>query len=393
MTIEEADKIADVILSAPEVYDSPPTKFPAASGATSDLKAYGEATVPNAAWMLGLPTSYSSSPIKGVYSCKYGFQNGYESLIKTWDYTQTGHYDDGGRYVTFDDIKMMAYVGIENYRAKLHGHRWRFNEKGINTVNDTWAYQRGSIVRQDDGKRWIKCRSGNVIPIPGVTIDGWVGTKGDRTMFWRPMTRRQAFKNPVAEYVPLIEGVDFPTEKVTRLVKAATIEGHNDLVQLRNVWDYADMNGKSSESIIVNTTSRLNYEGRMVVYVSELDGLDKKKYSNDIEEKSIVWVTSNTIPVYSVKYKAYDGGIEGYSSLEPINLNTYGSSLTWNSTSTARVFRSSFIPLAEGRQYHIYIKREDSRIYTSKFKSEDVNMKGGNLVVVRVKTDAKAMNF
>lgn len=384
MTIEQADKIADVILSAPKVYDTPPTKFPAASGMTSDFRAYGEAGILNSAWLLGL---------SNVYCCKYGFQQGYETQIKTWDYTQIGQNLKEGRYVTFDDIRMMAYVGIENYRAKLHGHRWRFNEKGINTVNDTGSYQRGCIVRQDDGKRWVKCRSGNVIPIPGVTIDGWVGTKGDRTMFWRPMTRRQAFKKPVAEHVPLLEGVDLPVENVTRLVKAATIEGKNDLVQLRNVWDYADMNGKKSESLITNGLSQLNYEGRMVVYVSEVDGLEKKKDIEDVKANSIVWVTSNTIPIYSVQYRGYNGAVEGYQSLSPITVNPSDRTILGKYTTIAKSFRSSFIPLAKGRLYYIYIQREDSRIYVSKYNANNGNMKGGNLVVVRVQTDAKAMNF
>ena len=374
MTLEQADKIADIILSAPKVFDSLPMQFPNASGITSESAAYGEGNIDNSAWLKGLTYISQIGQLSGngVYACKNGFQIGYERPIKDGDVTQLSvlHMPDG-RYATLDDIKMMAYVGIENYRAKAMGHRWRFNEKGVNTVNDTYAYHRGSIVRQEDGKRWIKCREGNVTPIPGVTIDGWVGRKGGThssvdPLLWSAFTRRPAYRKPTAVNIPLLDGVSFPFEKVTRFVKAATIEGHNDLVQLRDVWDYADMTGKTSEAIYTNGNRILNYEGRLVVRISEVDELEKEATQEEIEANSMVWVTSQAIPIDVDYYiSTADNRIDEHQSLTPTYASSYSTYVHKGSvTRWTRVFRSNFIPLAEGRTYYVYIEREDSRAST-----------------------------
>lgn len=397
MTIEQADKIADVILSAPEVYGAPPTMFPPASGIKSG-RVWGEGNVKNSAWLIGLPVPNEKPVGSGVYSCRYGFRESYSSIISTWGYTDFGTSGGSGRYVTFDDIKMMAYVGIENYRAKILGHRWRFNEKGINTVNDySNAYRRGSIVRQDDGKRWVKCRDKNVMPIPGVTIDGWVGRNDP--FYWVAMTRRQGFKKPLVEHIPLLAGVSVPLDKVTRFVKAATIVGQNDLVQLRNVWDQSSLGETHSNAFSLSSDYPLNGEGRMVVYISEVDGLDKERDESVVEEKSIVWVTSNTLPVYNAYYNTKSGEQRSWSSLSPIqSLKELSASIDMRDygmwTNHVCAFRSDFIPLAEGRTYYVYIKREESR--AGCFRRSDFPADGdagGRLVVVRVKTDTLARRF
>lgn len=397
MTLEQADKIADVILSAPEVYGSPPTMFPLATSFESG-KYWSEGTVRNSAWLIGLPDLSDTPFARGVYSCRYGFRESYSSIISTWGYTDFGTGKWSGRYVTLDDIKMMAYVGIENYRAKILGHRWRFNEKGINTVNDTYAYRRGSIVRQDDGKRWVKCRDNNVTPIPGVTIDGWVGSKGTGTALdpirWVPMTRRQAFKKPLVESVPLLDGVSVPLDKVTRFIKAATIVGQNDLVQLRNVWDYSSLGETISNVLNWEQLYPLNGEGRMVVYISEEDGLEKASDESVVAEKSIVWGTSNTLPIYEAWYKNPSGETISWSSFSPIHGAELQGQVGGMVTRHACAFRSSFIPLAEGRPYYVYIKREESR--AGCWRRSDFPEDGyasGKLVVFRVKTDPLARRF
>ncbi len=403
MTLEQADKIADIILSAPKVFDSLPMQFPSASGLTSERIAYGEDNVHNAAWMQGLTRLSQLGRLSGngVYACKNGFQMGYEYPIEEADQTKLDViWRRLGRYATLDDIKMMAYVGIENYRAKAMGHRWRFNEKGVNTVNDTYAYHRGSVVRQEDGKRWIKCREGNVIPIPGVTIDGWVGRKGGThssvdPLLWSAFTRRPAYRKPNAVHIPLLDGVSFPFEKVTRLVKAATIEGHNDLVQLRNVWDPADMTGMYSAAIFTDNLRPLNYEGKLTVRISEVDGLEKSETKEEIEDRSIVWVTSKTINIYNYSYIRKPSNErfvhKSFTPLADMSTPTYVYEGKW--THIARVFRSNFIPLAEGRTYYIYIEREDSRAYTTTNNYEARQTDGGNLVALRIPTDAIAPNF
>ena len=397
MTLEQADKIADIILSAPKVFDSLPMQFPSASGLTSERIAYGEDNIDNSAWLKGLTYLNQIGQLSGngVYACKNGFQKGYERTIKDGDVTQLSrplHMPDG-RYATLDDIKMIAYVGIENYRAKAMGHRWRFNEKGVNTVNNTEAYHRGSIVRQEDGKRWIKCREWNLIPIPGVTIDGWVGRKAAGQLLWSAFTRRPAYRKPNAVHIPLLDGISFPSEKVTRLVKAATIEGHNDLVQLRNVWDPADMSGRYSEAINPSPIRALNYEGKLTVRISEVNDLEKSETRKEIEDRSIVWVTSQTITIYNYSYirKPSNERIvnKSFTPLAVSSTPTYVYERQWEQIES--VFRSNFIPLAEGRTYYIYIEREDSRVYPSSLleKMKD----GGNLVALRIPTDAIAPNF
>lgn len=394
MTLEQADKIADVILSAPTVYDAPPTKFPRASGITSDRFLYSETNITDCAWFCGLPNLEGVQD--GVYSCTGGFNEGYEIPISEWKDTHLTTYGKGGRYATLDDIRMMAYVGIENYRAKAMGHRWRFNEKGVNTVNDSYGgYGRGSIVRQEDGKRWIKCRDNNIIPIPGVTIGRWVGRKGGTSstdpLLWSPLIRRQAFKNPTAEHVPLYDSVNIPFDKTTRLIKAASLVGHNDLVQFRNVWDPVDMpEGTSSAAIFWNADRLLNYEGTMIVRISEVDGLEEENDKSVVEAKSSVWMTSSTIPIYTVTYRNGSGTNNRIYSQTPIQFDN--NSVLSRDTIHANACRSSFVPLKEGTTYYIYIDRIDSRAYFNP-NFYDKDMMGGNLVVVRVPTSTLAPKF
>lgn len=392
MTIEQADKIADVILSAPRVYETPPLFFPKACGVTKDGKAFSEGSYYSAAWLRGFYdfTDEGKGENDGVYSCSKGFGEGYEKIITDW--AETPALGWLGRYVTDDDIRMMAYVGIENYRAKILGHRWRFNEKGISNVNDTISYPRGCIVRQDDGKRWIHCRGGNVIPIPGVTIDGWVGSKGGTSsqdpLKWSAMTRRTAFKRPICEHLPLLQGVKLPFNKVTSLEKVAEIEGHNDLVQLRNVWDYPG--SKTTDAMYISGNhNMLNYEGQMTVYISDEDGLEDSSEDEPIGDRSAVWVSSNSIMLYYATLNKSNGEKEPMVSTMEYTWN--GKTITNTYSRPSVAFKSAFVPLEEGKTYYVYIERTDSRAATVVGKAADIT--GADLVVVRIPTLAAAPIF
>lgn len=397
MTIEQADKIADIILSAPKVYDPAPNwyrgpQYPPTEFQIGDKWVTRE-NIENSPWCIGHSKDQVGLPSKQIYWCGNGFGPGYDKEVVDWDKTPV---PDTGRYVTLDDINMIYHVGMENYRAKILGHRWKYYERQFN--QSEFGYPRGYIVRQEDGKRWI-CGKPSVFPIPGIRLGIWGGA---RAPYWYPFTRRQSFGKPTSEHIPLESGINFPFEKVTRFIKVASITGHNDLVQLRNIWDFPDEYNRSSDAYYINPSRFLNSVGRMEVRISEYDNLEKEENQEVIESQSIVWAISNCVPIYMnvISTGRYAKDLENLQdsdvmySLTPenninyVNQPYYAKYTVYNKSA----YMSSFIPLKKGKTYHIYIGRKESHAALGSGQ-EPEKVKGGNLVVVRIPTKGIAPNF
>ena len=360
MTIEESDRYADIILSTPRMYDKYPDFFPSSYNAM--VRGY------HMPWSIGL---FTASLGPGVYNCSPGFMEQYEKQITEWKSTSIS-YGGSPRYLTLEDLKMMLYVGTEYSRNKLYGYRYRFNERGINTYSRGQDYPHGCIVRDMNGHRWIhRTQTPNAIPPPGYTVGSF---NGDSFGFnvWTPFTRRVGMYQIIPQLVPLIADVTFPTEPVTRCVRAATIEGNDDIVFLRDMI-FPASGTKGSSNGMNNTFSTLCAKGDIVVRISTYDNLNEN--TDGLDEISIVFAQGRTRPVY------IDYDTNRLYSFEAMR----GFRLSNNAKNHSYV--GNWVPLKKGVTYHVYIERKESCVFPTYYED------GGFLSILRMSIRGKAPSF
>lgn len=311
MTLADADKIAERIIALPRLYDAP--------SLTPDFQhvdiSYDEPYVNAYPWK----RLFESTPsFKFLYTAvgDGSFFNGgsfsekaYVGTITRWESTPTINNHPAARYVTLDDLKMMPYVGIEYARAKiLYG--WRFRTKAwaerypsvINSVETPyrkedrmWNFvpQRGSIVRAEDGRRYI-CRVQPITPDNAQAIANLnsMAVKYDDWdwRLWTPMHRMPGFQEPTTGYFTWGEAAYIPSEPISnRIYLLEWIEGNNDILNIAPHSGSLDIGVLPEETMIRS--------GGMEIRICPMR--DNGDDSFD-ENKSVVCYQQRVFPFYKV---------------------------------------------------------------------------------------------
>jgi hypothetical protein len=216
MTIDQANVLADRIREAPQLYDTPPNLSVGLSPTYTPNLSQQYPWISHVIYPRDLSLGFERR--SNIYYSPLGFsKRAYSSKITQWKETVLDDvHGTEPRFVTLDDIRMMAYLGLEYARAKLEGWRYRFGYLGPNEANDI---KRGNIVRTEDGQRYIKRYSNNSIPPPTVK-------------YWIPMIRQSGFEVPSEGAWGLPEDYEESSSPVSDLLLIDSIEGADDIVTI-----------------------------------------------------------------------------------------------------------------------------------------------------------------
>ena len=269
MTLEHADKIAERIIALPQLYESP-EKTP-----------YNFFT-----FSYGGSLPWNRNTHKTEFSAENIFSAGgyskwpYSLTITDWEKTGYGH----ARYITIDDLKMMAYVGIEYARAKLYGWRFRYGELG----EEPSTYPRGYIVRTNDGRRYVKRTPGGYAP--------------PNHLSWTPMQRMPGFQTPqsgVFEWEADRMGA-FPSTFSSKVYFLGSLEGSDDI--LKTCANHEPFNHQVSFS---ETEGSVVKGGGFAIHILQRPyGMENAvKYD---ESQSIVCFQKRVYPIYQIYYTEED---------------------------------------------------------------------------------------
>lgn len=252
MTIEQADKIAEIVKNAPRMYDSIPSLEEGMKPVyynSSRYDAYPWISLSNSRGGLLLTDAPQNA---NVYYSGYGFSNLYGSTIKDWKATEiSGPYSGfGTRYVTIDDIRMIPYLGIEYARAKLEGWRYRFGYvQGLE--REAANIPKGCIVRIENGQRFVHRASGNITAPPG--SGGPYSNYLLAYLLWTPMRRLPGYEIPTNGELGLSADFEMPEEPTSTIVKIGTLVGADDIVRFNPYFKIGDTRGLNESDSIVKS--------------------------------------------------------------------------------------------------------------------------------------------
>lgn len=335
MTIAQANDFADRVKSLPKLYDTPPTL-------TEGMRFSYFSTQPGEYYPWVKTSSYLMSgryygKADNLYDCRNGFsQAGYSKTITDWEATSTKTYQGTPRYITIDDLRMMAYVGIEYARAKLDGWRYRYGELG----EDASFFQKGCVVRLADGRRYVHRSGGNVTAPPGSggpSSDQYYSYK-----FWTPVMRMPGFGVPETGGFGYPEEFEMPSEAYTGILQLGTLEGNGDIVKFdveRTAASYA-VGGDVYRPCIAS--------GSMEVILSLASSL-----SEDDVEESLIPFQLNAYPIYYVwdnEKLRQKGEAPWRTENDPIRTSdTYSVQAVMDGI-------GGYVPLKKGVTYNVFAK-------------------------------------
>lgn len=334
MTSENADVVANSLFRLPHMYDKMPQLaiWPTIPPAANMRSIY--------AWA-NEPPSWDRKPRSNVYVCRGGFSGeAYSGVISQWDKTlvPAGTSMPPARYVTIDDLRMMAYVGIEYARAKLYGWRYRFGDLG----EDGSIYPRGHIVRIANGKRYVH-RVGE-----GTTIAPYEsgGPYGDNKQLsysaWTPMQRMAGFGASEVGHMSLPIGFAPSDELTSNFFELDSLEGKNDILRISPY--YSKVAGAVIES---GGDTPVVRKGSFSIVLATGEG---EKNNIDYDTDIIVF-QQTTRPLY----RLFNTIGDYYANTNFVYAWEKGDS-KYSKTSYIRDTVSSMIPLKKGVVYRVFVK-------------------------------------
>lgn len=350
MTIAQADILADRIRNAPHLYDSLPTL---SEGVNVPNHTLGRDYSEFYPWFRNQMNLASN-----VYGVKGGFaEKTYSGDITDWDATSVGQTASGmaTRYVTIDDIRMMAYVGIEYARAKLGGWRIRYGELGESATR----YPSGSIVRLPDGMRYIhrKVKNeniGNVTPPPGIGYDYYYSLK-----FWTPMCRHSGFEVPQNGGFSLPDDFQFSTTSTSELIQIGTIDGNDDIVK------FLPYQHKSSAPGATVLSSLVEQGGFQIILVPmDATTAEAPQINEEALGDYLIAYQQHVYPFYD--YYFLKNGIYIYANTSTKQLDYSGRAGVKVQARYMIDGNGGMIPLKRGRMYGVFAKF-DSAILSQKW--------------------------
>lgn len=347
MTIEQADKIAEVVQNAPRMYDSIPSleegMKPFAFN-SSRYSAYPWISLANHLGGLFL-TDAPRNP--NVYFSDQGFSAVYSSIIKDWQATEIrGYTGFGQRYVTIDDIRMIPYLGIEYARAKLEGWRYRFGY--VQGLERESAYiPKGGIVRLENGLRFVHRTTGNITAPPG--SGGPYSDQYYAYKFWTPVKRLPGYEVPTNGEMGLPADFEMPAEPTSTIVKIGTLVGADDIVRFNPYFQIGNTRGLNESDSIVKS-------GGFEIVLTTSDSLTEESLENSFVVCQIR--VQNDYIVYEDIYDAKGKLTEKwhyFTMQQPPKGVTY---------STRRLLESncSMAPLKKDVTYNVFVKFDNATL-------------------------------
>lgn len=364
MTIEQADWLAEAVSKAPHIYDSIPSLDEGMKPRAGDSYPYQTYPwVSLAKWMGGGLYSTDTPRNPNVYYSPYGFSTkAYSSVIKDWKATEMefekGTWTFGKRYVTIDDIRMMAYLGLEYAKAKLDGWRYRYGfVSGLEFEAED--YLRGYIARVNDGARYIH----RVLALFGAAPPGSGGPYSDSDFAyraWTPMRRLPGYDIPTQGTFTLPEDYELPAEATSQIVQLGTLEGNDDIVK------FAPYQSKTRlpDVLYLYAPDSLVTEGGFEIIVTTSDSL-----SEEDVESSFVAYQQRVQKVYQISVKTYDsrGRVNGSTSYETLQTPPKGADYKFLYLIDSN---SSPVPLRKGVVYNVFAKFDSAVMQQNKSNPE-----------------------
>lgn len=358
MTLEQADKIAELVRNAPHMYDSIPSLDEGIKPVLFDSSTYSAYPWISLGNHLGglLLSDVPRNP--NVYLSRQGFSAAYSSIIKDWQATEIrGRTSFGQRYVTIDDIRMMAYLGLEYAKAKLDGWRYRFGYvEGLD--NESEFTPKGCIVRIENGQRFVHRSIGNVTAPPG--SGGTYSDLLDAYTHWTPMKRMPGFNLPTIGQFKLPDEYELPAEATSDIVLLGTIEGNDDMVK----FGPHQSNWSSGSGRTLYEPNSIVTEGGMEIIVATADSL-----SEDDLETSVVAYQQRMQRYYLVSTNIYDsnGKLKEVWTYDTIQQPSNGEKY---SVRTMVESNSGFVPLRKGIVYTVFAKFDSAVLKANNYNPD-----------------------
>lgn len=358
MTISKADRIAENLFRQPRMYDSPPKL------ATQPIIPLSQFGLLNSYAFVNEPNQWGGAVAKpNMYVCRGGFSKAYAGTIDQWEKTKVERYSSieypPTRYVTIDDIRMMAYVGIEYARAKLYGWRYRYGELG----EDGSVYPRGYIVRTTSGQRFVhRIHEGYTTAPYG---EGkWDDRQGSYHA-WAPMQRAAGFAESTSGDFVLPSDYSVPDEPTSDLVLLGEIEGDDDVISIapfRTGKSFGLLGSKrpykvEQDDILENLPSCRVRSGGFSIFITNSTQVS----ATNITTKGVVAFQQVVHQVYKL-YNSY----EDYLTKQNYTIwweNEEDFWTRWYEIFCMRDNAACLVPLKKGVVYRVYAKFDEAEIY------------------------------
>ena len=352
MTIEQADEIAALVGNAPHMYDSIPSLEKGMEPVAFNSQRYSVYPWISLANSMGGLIISEMPKNPNVYYSDGGFSStAYSSAITDWAATelQSSRGIFGQRYITIDDIRMMAYLGLEYAKAKLDGWRYRFGYvSGLD--REATDYPKGYIARLEDGSRFVHRSGGNVTAPPG--SGGKYSDQLYAYKYWTPMRRLPGCAIPTSGTFRLPDDYEVREEVTSEIVELGSIEGADDMVRFGPY--VSDL--KTATARTLNEPESIVTGGGFEIIVTTRSSLTE----DDIEQNLVAY-QQRVQNYYVISEDIYDsnGKFREKWTYDTIRKPPQGERYTLR---TMIESTSSFVPLRKGVVYNVFLKFDSATI-------------------------------
>ena len=318
MTLENAHKIADRLLGLPTLYDEPPSFTPPDTITTPFVSHISFPWANN-------EVRYSEEGTvkfyhdKAMYRPNGGFDDAYTGRITSWEYTTIANTDFSicQRYITLDDLRMMAYIGTEYAKAKLLGWRYRCVPIGpYATTNGP-----GSVVRNEDGQKCIMTSNNKL----------------------SPFIRKLGFGENQDSEILLPEDFNLPdiTDSYSGLVSLGELTGHGGILKFGQSKNLKESDEEFDKGLIVDDFLTSGSVAIIMTTASTLD--EEEAYS------APVVFSKHVYPFYLVRYADMFNDVTEPGAYVTTSIPNYKYAIR-----TYEVSQGSYVPVVNGTIYYLY---------------------------------------